>query len=77
MKMHSDEKSIPTSSVVRKDTLTENQERLFRSVNTPFKRRDPMRMVKTLDSVEMLKKKRRSEDARKNRKFLNGSDKLS
>lgn len=58
--MHSDEKSIPTSSVARKDTLNENQDRLFRSVNTPFKRRDPMRMVKTLDSVEMLKRKRKS-----------------
>lgn len=37
-----------------------------------------MRMVKTLDSVEMLKKKRKSEDAKKNRRFLNsGSDRLS
>lgn len=58
--MHSDEKSFPTSSVARKDTSNENQDRLFRSVNTPFKRRDPMRMVKTLDSVEMLKRKRKS-----------------
>lgn len=58
--MQSDEKSIPTSSVARKETSIENQERLFRSVNTPFKRRDPMRMVKTVDSVEMLKRKRKS-----------------
>lgn len=69
--MNSDEKSIPTSSVLKKDTLTENQDRLFRSVNTPFKRRDPMRMVKTLDSVEMMKRKRKSEDTKKKKKLFN------
>jgi hypothetical protein len=41
----------------------ENQERLYsRSVNTPHKQKDPMRFSKTLDSVEILKRKRQSEE---------------
>lgn len=37
----------------------ENNERLFsKSVNTPHKQKDPMRFSKTLDSVEILKRKR-------------------
>lgn len=31
-------------------------------MNTPFKKRDPMRMSKTVDSVEMMKRKKKAED---------------
>jgi hypothetical protein len=31
-------------------------------MNTPFKKRDPMKIVKTTDSVEMMKRKKRNED---------------
>lgn len=34
-------------------------------------------MVKTLDSVEMMKRKRKSEDARFHKKFLSSTDQLS
>jgi len=50
---------------------------MFKSVNTPFKRRDAMRMVKTLDSVEMMKRKRKSEDMVKPKKiYIASSDDL-
>jgi hypothetical protein len=47
---------------------------MFKSVNTPFKRRDAMRMVKTLDSVEMMKRKRKSEDMVKPKKIYIASN---
>lgn len=58
------------SSVAKTNQNFYNQERMFRSVNTPFKRRDPMRMIKTVDSVEMMKRKRRTDDVEKRKNPL-------
>jgi hypothetical protein len=37
----------------------------FLSLNTPLKKKDPMRMTKTMDSVEMLKKKKSTFEKKK------------
>ena len=47
------------------DKVEKNDQRMIRSLNTPFKRKDPMRMNKTVDSVELAKRRRKSDKNKK------------
>ena len=64
-------KTTPILKKTFSSSNNHNNERLFKTINTPFKRRDPMRMIKTVDLVQMMKRKRReSNDKQKGHNFM-------
>ena len=42
----------------------------FLSMRTPISKKDPMRLTKTMDSVEMLKKKKSTQQKDKKQKLI-------
>jgi hypothetical protein len=46
----------------------------FLSMRTPISKKDPMRLTKTMDSVEMLKKKKSTQQKSKKAGIINKED---
>ncbi len=64
-------------SIPKNTASQETQERLFRSHNTPLKRPDTMKMTKTLDSVEIIRRKKRTDEGQKKQNiFFSSSERL-